>query len=164
MIPSFWRRLYTWPPRVIRAQAVNHKLKVLFYLKRSFETMTPIIFLPLYKVYIRPHFEYAVQASSPILSWGCQALEQDARGDCERFIRGGIQVVTGCTVAVPLPRSSPLTRPTILPPELVPSCRIPPLGYNCNYSWMPTGSPCFPKYPSNPPPLTTHSLTTHRPT
>ncbi len=29
---------------------------------------------------------------------------------------------------------------------------------------MPTGSPCSPKYPSNPPPLTVHSLSTHRPT
>ncbi len=29
---------------------------------------------------------------------------------------------------------------------------------------MPTGSPCSPKNPSNPPPLTTHSLSTHRPT
>ncbi len=30
--------------------------------------------------------------------------------------------------------------------------------------WMPTGSPCSPKYPSNPTSFTTHSLSTHRPT
>ncbi len=57
-------------------------------------------------------------------------LEQTAIGDCERFIREDIQVATGCTVAVPLPRSSPLTRPPILPPDFVP-----PLCYYCNYSW-----------------------------
>ncbi len=54
---------------------------MLFYLKRSFAALTPSIFLPLYKVFsshctfIRPHLEYAIQASSPILSRDCQALE-----------------------------------------------------------------------------------------
>ncbi len=62
-------------------------------------------------------------------------LEQAARGDCERSIRGDIQVATGCTVAVPLPRSSPLTHPPILPPEFIPPCRIPTLCYYCNYFW-----------------------------
>ncbi len=56
-------------------------------------------------------------------------------GNCERFVRGDIQVSTGCTMAVPLPRSSSLTRSPILPPEFVPSCRIPPLCNYCNYSW-----------------------------
>ncbi len=46
-----------------------------FYLKRSFATLTPRISLPLYKAFIRLHLEYAVQASSPILSRDCQALE-----------------------------------------------------------------------------------------
>ncbi len=54
------------------------------------------------------------------------ALEQAARGDCERSICGDIQVATGCTVAASLARSSPLTRPPILPPKYVPPCRIPP--------------------------------------
>ncbi len=46
-------------------------------------------------------------------------LEQAARGDCERSIHADIQVTTGRTVAVPLPKGSPLTCPPILPPELV---------------------------------------------
>ncbi len=37
--------------------------------------LTPSIFVPLYKVFIRPHLEYAIQASSLILSRDCQALE-----------------------------------------------------------------------------------------
>ncbi len=53
-------------------------------------------------------------------------LEQTARGNCDRYIRGDIQVSTGRTMAVPLPRSSPLTRPLYSPPEFVPPCRIPP--------------------------------------
>ncbi len=35
----------------------------------------PSIFLPLYKAFIRPQLEYAIQTSSPILSRDCQALE-----------------------------------------------------------------------------------------
>ncbi len=57
--------------------------------------------------------------SSPI-------LEQAASGYCDRYIRGDIQISTGRTTAVPLPRSYPLTRPPILPPIFVPPCRIPP--------------------------------------
>ncbi len=48
---------------------------MLFYLKRSFATLTPSTFLPSYKAFIHPHLEYAVQASSPILSWDGQAQE-----------------------------------------------------------------------------------------
>ncbi len=40
------------------------------------------------------------------------------RGDRDRFIREDIQVATGCTVAVPLPKSSPLTRPRYSLPNL----------------------------------------------
>ncbi len=46
-----------------------------FYLKRSFAALTPNFFLPLYKAFIRPHLEYAIQASAPILSRDCPALE-----------------------------------------------------------------------------------------
>ncbi len=62
-------------------------------------------------------------------------LEQVTGADCERAIRGDIQVATECTVAVPLPRSSPLTHPPIFHPEFVPPCRIPLLCYCGNYSW-----------------------------
>ncbi len=48
---------------------------MLFYLKRSFAALTPSISPPLYKAFIRPHLEYAIQAPSPILSRDCQALE-----------------------------------------------------------------------------------------
>ncbi len=47
---------------------------MLFYQKRFFVTLNPSIFLPLYKPLIRPHLEYAIQASSPILSRDCQEL------------------------------------------------------------------------------------------
>ncbi len=57
-----------------------------------------------------------VAANSPI-------LEQADRGYCDRYIRGDIHISTGRTMAVPLPRSSPLTRLPILPPIFV---RIPP--------------------------------------
>ncbi len=48
---------------------------MLFYPKRSFAALTPNIFLPLYKAFIRPHLEYAMQATSPILSRDRQALK-----------------------------------------------------------------------------------------
>ncbi len=53
-------------------------------------------------------------------------MEQAARGYCDRYIRGDIQISTGRTMAVPLPRSSPLTRPPILPLIFVPPCHIQP--------------------------------------
>ncbi len=46
------------------------------------------------------------RSSSPV-------LEQVARGYCDRYTRGGIKISTGRTTAVPLPRSSSLTRPPI---------------------------------------------------
>ncbi len=42
------------------ARATKKARGMLFYLKRSFATLTPIISLPLYKAFIRPHLEYAV--------------------------------------------------------------------------------------------------------
>ncbi len=49
---------------------------MLFYLKRSFAALTPSIFLPLYKTFNRPHLEYAIQATHPILSHDAEALEK----------------------------------------------------------------------------------------
>ncbi len=68
-------------------------------------------------------------------AFSVRVLEQTASKDGERFIRGDIQVATECTVAVRLPRSSPLTRPRIFPPDFVPPCCILPLCYYCNNSW-----------------------------
>ncbi len=45
---------------------------------------------------------------------------------CDRYIRGDIQISTGRTMTVPLPRGSPLTLPPILPPIFVPPCHIQP--------------------------------------
>ncbi len=60
---------------------------MLFYLKRSFAALTPSIVLPLYKAFIRPHLEYAIQASSPILSRDCQALES-VQKLAVKFVKG----------------------------------------------------------------------------
>ncbi len=56
------------------ARATKRTEECFFTLKRSFATLTPSIFLPLYKAFIRHHLEYAVQCS-PILSRERQALE-----------------------------------------------------------------------------------------
>ncbi len=58
-----------------------------FYRKRSFATLTPSIFLLLKKAFIRPHLEYAEQASSPILSRDCQALE-NVQKLAVKFVKG----------------------------------------------------------------------------
>ncbi len=49
---------------------------MLFYLKRYFAAHTPSIFLPLYETFIRPHLEYAIQATHPILCRDAEALEK----------------------------------------------------------------------------------------
>ncbi len=46
---------------------------MLFHLKRSFAALTPRIFLPFF---IRPHLEYAIQATHPILSRDAETLEK----------------------------------------------------------------------------------------
>ncbi len=56
--------------------AANKASWMLFYLKRSFATLTPSIFLPLYKTFIRPHLEYAIQATHPVLCRDAEALEK----------------------------------------------------------------------------------------
>ncbi len=52
-----------------------------------FAALTPSIFLPLYKAFIRPHLEYAIQASSPILSRDCQVLES-VQKLAVKFVKG----------------------------------------------------------------------------
>ncbi len=58
-----------------------------FYLKQSFATPTPSIFLPLYKAFIRLHLKYAVQASSPVHYRDCQVLESFQKLVL-RFVKG----------------------------------------------------------------------------
>ncbi len=57
------------------ARAIKKARGMPVCLKRSFATLTPGIFLPLFKAVIRPHLEFAIQASSPILPRNCRALE-----------------------------------------------------------------------------------------
>ncbi len=68
-------------------RATKEARGMLFYQKRSFTTLTASIFLPLYKAFIRPHLEYAIQASSPIPSRGCQALES-VQKLAVKFVKG----------------------------------------------------------------------------
>ncbi len=56
--------------------AANKARRMLFYLIRPFAALTPSIFLPLYKTFIRPHLEYAIQATHPILCRDAEALEK----------------------------------------------------------------------------------------
>ncbi len=49
-----------------------------------------------------------------------------ASGYCDLYIRGDIQISTERTMAVPLPRRFPLTRPPILPPIFIAPCHIQP--------------------------------------
>ncbi len=49
---------------------------MLFYLKRSFASLIPNIVLPLYKTFVRPHLEYAIQTTHPILCRDTEALEK----------------------------------------------------------------------------------------
>ncbi len=69
------------------SSALSIELVGCCYLKRSFAILTPSIFLPLYKAFYRPHLEYAIQASSPILSWDFQALES-VQKFAVKFVKG----------------------------------------------------------------------------
>ncbi len=70
---------------VARATKKGHG--ILFYLKRSFSTLTFSIFLPLYKAIIRPHLEYAIKTNSTILFRDCQALES-VQKLAVKFVKG----------------------------------------------------------------------------
>ncbi len=65
----------------------NKARGTLLHIKRSFSTLTPSIFLTLYKVFICPHPENTVQASSPILSRYFQALES-VQKRALKFVKG----------------------------------------------------------------------------
>jgi hypothetical protein len=55
--------------------AANKARRSLFLIRRSFENITPKLFLPLFSAMVRPHLEYAVQAWSPYLQKDIQLLE-----------------------------------------------------------------------------------------
>ncbi len=57
------------------ARSTKKPVECFFAIKRSFVTLTPSIFRPMYKAFVRPYLEYAIQSPSPILSRDYQALE-----------------------------------------------------------------------------------------
>ncbi len=70
------------------ARGTNKARGMRFCIKRSFSTLTPsTFFFPLYKAFIRRHLEYAVQASSLILSRDCRALES-VQKLAVKFVKG----------------------------------------------------------------------------
>ncbi len=71
--------------------AANKARRVLFYLKRSFMALTPNIFLPLYKTFNRPHLEYSIQATHPILCRNAEALE-NVQKLALKFVKGLLHV------------------------------------------------------------------------
>ncbi len=69
------------------AGATKKARGMVFHLKRSFAALIPSIFLPLYKAFIRPHLENAIQVSSPILPRDCQVLES-VQKRAGKFVKG----------------------------------------------------------------------------
>ncbi len=66
----------SFKPSLQRAQAFKRARAALFLIRRSFVTLTPEIFIPLYSTLDRPHLEYAIQASSPHLKKDVYRLER----------------------------------------------------------------------------------------
>ncbi len=67
--------------------AANKARRMQFYLNRSSAALTPSIFLPLYKTFIQPHLEYAIQATYPILCRDAEALEK-VQKFALKFVKG----------------------------------------------------------------------------
>ncbi len=57
---------------------------MLYYLKRSFVTLTPSIFSPCFKAFIRSHLEYAEQPISPIFS---RVRQQSVQKRALKFVK-----------------------------------------------------------------------------
>ncbi len=70
------------------AQAFKRARAALFLIRRSIITLTPEIFIPLYSTLVRPHLEYAIQASSPYLKKDIDHVE--------RLQRLATPMVKGC--------------------------------------------------------------------
>ncbi len=90
------------------------------------------------------------------------ALEQAARGDYERSVRGDIQVTTGCTAAVPRPRRSSLAHPRYS----LPNSFDPVVSHPYAITATTFGCPLVVPVPRSThlTHLLTHSFSTHRPT
>ncbi len=71
--------------------AANKTRRILFYLKRSFAALTPNIFLPVYKTFIRTHLEYSIQATHPIIYRDAEALEK-VQQLALKFVKGLLHV------------------------------------------------------------------------
>ncbi len=70
------------------AQAFRKARSALFLIMRSFVTLPSNSFIPLYSTFVRPHLEYAIQASSPYLKKDVDHLE--------RLQRLATRMVKGC--------------------------------------------------------------------
>ncbi len=66
----------TFSPSSNVHHAVVKARRMLFFIRRSLSQPTPSTFIPLYKAYVRPHLEYAVQAISPFLKKDTLAIEK----------------------------------------------------------------------------------------
>ncbi len=52
---------------------------VLFLIKRSFTHLTPNIFRPIHRAFVRPHLEYVIQAAAPYLKKDVDYIEKVQR-------------------------------------------------------------------------------------
>ncbi len=66
----------SFKPSVHCAQAFKRVCVALFLIRRSFDTLTPEIFIRLYSTLVRPYLEYANQASIPYLKKVIDNLER----------------------------------------------------------------------------------------
>ncbi len=78
----------TFKPSIHCTQAFKKARSGLFLIRISFVTLTPDIFIPLYSTLVRPHLEYAIQASSPYLRKDVDHLK--------RLQRLATRMVKGC--------------------------------------------------------------------
>ena len=69
----------SFKPSANCVEAANRARRALFALKRSVASREPLVWVPLYCAYVRPHLEYCVQAWSPYLAKDVALLERVQR-------------------------------------------------------------------------------------
>ncbi len=74
-------------PSANALNAANKARGMLYFIKRSFTCLTKEIFLPLYRVLMRPHLEYAIQANCPYLKKDIYHLKRIQRAST-RWVKG----------------------------------------------------------------------------